>query len=94
MHLLKETGVKAIAIDDSEVTNLTTILKSFGDDYRLSRVTIVHNPKGSITKDFNRTHEYCLFLTSENDKEAIGRSLEKKQNTKKDETLGRKLTKN
>jgi adenine-specific DNA-methyltransferase len=83
MPLLKETGVKAIAIDDSEVTNLSTILKSFGDEYRLTRVTVVHNPKGSITKDFNRTHEYCLFLTSESDKEAIGRGLEKNKNPRK-----------
>ncbi|GAB7218290.1 DNA methyltransferase [Vibrio comitans] len=83
MGLLKEDGVKAVAIDDSEVTNLSKIMESLSDEHRLTRVTVVHNPKGSITKDFNRTHEYCLFLTNENDKEAIGRTLEENSTPRK-----------
>lgn len=83
MSLLKEDGVKAVAIDDSEVTNLSKIMESLSDEHRLTRVTVVHNPKGSITKDFNRTHEYCLFLTNENDKEAIGRTLEENTTPRK-----------
>ncbi|WP_318475060.1 DNA methyltransferase [Photobacterium leiognathi] len=83
MGLLKEDGVKAVAIDDSEVTNLSKIMESLSDEHRLTRVTVVHNPKGSITKDFNRTHEYCLFLTNENDKEAIGRTLEENTTPRK-----------
>ncbi|RIW00424.1 DNA methyltransferase, partial [Vibrio harveyi] len=83
MSLLKEDGIKAVAIDDSEVTNLSKIMESLSDEHRLTRVTVVHNPKGSITKDFNRTHEYCLFLTNENDKEAIGRTLEENSTPRK-----------
>ncbi|MDP4496308.1 DNA methyltransferase [Vibrio cholerae] len=83
MSLLSDNGVKAVAIDDSEVTNLSKIMESLSDEHRLTRVTVVHNPKGSITKDFNRTHEYCLFLTNENDKEAIGRTLEKNDTPRK-----------
>lgn len=83
MKLLSDTGVKAVAIDDSEVTNLSKIMESLSNEHRLTRVTVVHNPKGSITKDFNRTHEYCLFLTNENDKEAIGRTLEKNEKPRK-----------
>jgi adenine-specific DNA-methyltransferase len=83
MTLLSEDGVKAVAIDDSEVTNLSKIMESLSDEHRLTRVTVVHNPKGSITKDFNRTHEYCLFLTNENDKNAIGRTLEKNETPRK-----------
>lgn len=83
MSLLSDNGVKAVAIDDSEVMNLSKIMESLSDEHRLTRVTVVHNPKGSITKDFNRTHEYCLFLTNENDKEAIGRTLEKNDTPRK-----------
>jgi adenine-specific DNA-methyltransferase len=83
LNLMKDTGVKAVAIDDSEVTNLSNILSGFSDKYRLTRVTVIHNPKGSITKDFNRTHEYCLFLTNEDDKEAIGRRLEENKSPRK-----------
>lgn len=83
MCLLSKDGVKAVAIDDSEVTNLSKIMESLSNEHRLTRVTVVHNPKGSITKDFNRTHEYCLFLTNENDKEAIGRTLEKNDKPRK-----------
>jgi adenine-specific DNA-methyltransferase len=83
MTLLSDTGVKAVAIDDSEVTNLSKIMESLSNEHRLTRITVVHNPKGSITKDFNRTHEYCLFLTNENDKEAIGRTLEKNDTPRK-----------
>lgn len=83
MGLLKEDGVMAVAIDDSEVTNLSKIMESLSDEHRLTRVTVVHNPKGSITKDFNRTHEYCLFLTNESDKEAIGRTLEENSTPRK-----------
>ena len=83
MNLLKDNGVKAVAIDDSEVTNLSKIMENLSSNHRLTRVTVIHNPKGSITKDFNRSHEYCLFLTNEEDKTAIGRTLEKNKNPRK-----------
>lgn len=76
MNLLNEDGVKVVAIDDSEMVNLSIILENIAPAYKLTRVSVVHNPKGSITKDFNRVHEYSLFLTK-TDKGYISRTLEK-----------------
>ncbi len=39
-------------------------------NFRNTRISVIHNPKGSITKDFNRVHEYAIFLTP-SDKSAI-----------------------
>lgn len=75
--LLQSHGVKVIAIDDTELVNLSKLVTDLFPQRRLSRITVVHNPKGSITKDFNRIHEYALFLTQEEDKQAIARTLEK-----------------
>ena len=83
MRLLKPTGVKAVAIDDTEMVNLSFLLEKEAPDYRLSRITVIHNPKGSITKDFNRTHEYTLFLTREDKKDVIARTLEKNETPRK-----------
>ena len=74
--LLSINGIKTVAIDDTEMINLVKILEESYWDYRLSRITVVHNPKGSITKDFNRVHEYALFLTPPGDVKLIARSLE------------------
>lgn len=76
-NLLNDDSVQTVAIDDSEVTNLSIILKNNFNDYRFSKVTVIHNPKGSITKDFNRVHEYAIFLTKDNKKSHIARTLEK-----------------
>jgi adenine-specific DNA-methyltransferase len=83
MSLLKEDGVKTVAIDDSEMTNLSIILEDIAPSYRLSRVAVVHNPKGSITKDFNRVHEYSLFLTKADKKGYIARTLEENDTPRK-----------
>jgi adenine-specific DNA-methyltransferase len=74
MKLLNEDGVKVVAIDDSEMVNLSIILSNVAPEYNLSRVSVVHNPKGSITKDFNRVHEYSLFLTKTGKKGYIART--------------------
>lgn len=83
MSLMKNDAVKAVAIDDTEMVNLSLILKEAAPEYRLSRITVVHNPKGSITKDFNRTHEYALFLTREDEKKVIARTLEENDTPRK-----------
>ncbi len=76
-NLLESKGTMTIAIDDAEMVNLSKIVEEIFSEYRMSKITVVHNPKGSITKDFNRVHEYALFLTKEDDKKAIARTLEK-----------------
>ena len=82
-QLLKINGVKIVAIDDTELINISKIIEDIFSNNRISRVTVVHNPKGSITKDFNRTHEYAIFVTNELDKKAIGRSQEKNTTPRK-----------
>ncbi len=83
MHLLNEDGVKVVAIDDSEMVNLSIILENVAPAYKLSRISVVHNPKGSITKDFNRVHEYSLFLTKDDNKSYIARTSEENDKPRK-----------
>jgi len=59
--LLKEDGVLVIAIDDNEVHRLRLLIEDIFPDYDISSVTLVQNPRGNITKNFARTHEYALF---------------------------------
>jgi adenine-specific DNA-methyltransferase len=80
--LLTTDGVETVAIDDTELADLTKILEQIAPNSRISKVTVVHNPKGSITKDFNRTHEYAIFLTPEKP-DCIARSLEKNDTPRK-----------
>ena len=82
-EMLIADGVHTIAIDDTEVVRLSSLLEEQYPEFRLSRVAVVHNPKGSITKDFNRVHEYALFLTRETSKAAICRTLEKNDTPRK-----------
>lgn len=83
MKLLKFDGVKTVAIDDSEMVNLSTILEQVAPEHTLSRITVVHNPKGSITRNFNRTHEYALFLTRDGLSGSIARTLEENSSPRK-----------
>lgn len=82
MKLLSSDGVKTVAIDDSELTNLSIIMKQVAPDYKLSPITVVHNPKGSPTSNFNRVHEYSLFLTPP-EGGVIARSLEENKTPRK-----------
>ncbi|WP_049268586.1 DNA methyltransferase [Citrobacter braakii] len=83
MKLLKFDGVKTVAIDDSEMVNLSTILEEVAPEHTLSRITVVHNPKGSITRNFNRIHEYALFLTRDGLSGSIARTLEENSSPRK-----------
>jgi len=47
---MKKNGVKSVAIDDTEMVNLSKILEDVYPEFRQSRVTVIHNPKGSITR--------------------------------------------
>lgn len=82
MNLLRDDGIKVVAIDDAEMVNLSKILDENSPGYKQSKVSVVHNPKGSITNAFNRTHEYALFLTPEG-KRAINRTLEENEKPRK-----------
>lgn len=82
-ELLTYHGTKTVAIDDAEAVNLSLLLEQQYDDYSISRITVVHNPKGSITRNFNRVHEYAFFLTKINSGGAIARTLEKNDTPRK-----------
>ncbi|MBV7538945.1 site-specific DNA-methyltransferase [Duganella sp. sic0402] len=82
MNLLQFDGMKTVAIDDSEMVNLCTVLEQTAPEHTLSKVTVVHNPKGSITRNFNRTHEYALFLTRDG-LSTVARTLEKNDTPRK-----------
>lgn len=81
--LLSDGFVYTVAIDDTEYCNISMILRENFTSHRISPITIVHNPKGSPTKDFNRTHEYAIFITEEDNKNAIARILEKNETPRK-----------
>ena len=79
LKMLKNNGVKTFAIDDTELANLAKLLENACPEHKISKVTVIHNPKGSITKDFNRVHEYAIFLTKHDVKGCIARTLEKNE---------------
>lgn len=81
--LLNKKAVKTLAIDDTEISNLSILSSQLYPNYRQSRVTVIHNPKGSITKDFNRVHEYAIFLTPENNNQVIERTLTENEKPRK-----------
>ena len=82
MNLLMFDGVMTVAIDESEMINLSKIMEDVAPDHTVSKVTVVHNPKGSITRNFNRTHEYALFLTRDG-LSGVARNLEKNDTPRK-----------
>lgn len=83
LTLLSPQGVKTVAIDDTEMARLSEVLATIAPGFRLSRITVVHNPKGSITKDFNRVHEYALFMTREGVEDCIARTIEENEVSRK-----------
>lgn len=82
-QLLAERSVYTVAIDDTEVHRLSLLLEQKFSNHRISTITVVHNPKGSPTKDFNRTHEYAIFITEEKAKNCIARILEENDTPRK-----------
>jgi adenine-specific DNA-methyltransferase len=61
-RLLSKNGVLVIAIDDNEVHHLRTLIEQLMPSHDVTSVTVVHNPRGNITNNFARTHEYALFI--------------------------------
>lgn len=81
--LLKEDGILIVAIDDNEVHRLRMLLDEIMPNHDITSVTIVHNPRGNITNNFARTHEYALFL--------IPKGFSAISRIQKDNTTPRKL---
>ncbi len=81
--LLSKEGIQVIAIDDAEMVNLSKVSEEIYNSHKLTKVSVIHNPKGSITRDFNRVHEYSLFLTPIEGDNYISRTLEKNEKPRK-----------
>ncbi len=88
--LLTERAVQTVAIDDKEMVHLSMLLEAASPNSKLTKVTVIHNPKGSITKDFNRVHEYALFVTPADVSNCIARTLEKNEKPRKMRRWGAK----
>lgn len=76
--LLRDEGTLIIAIDDNELAHLLMLAESIFPQRDVTSVTIVHNPRGNITKNFAQSHEYALFLITKG-KSVITRTM--KENT-------------
>jgi adenine-specific DNA-methyltransferase len=63
--LLSDAGILCTAIDDQQVTELTTILREvFGSDEVLGTVAVRSNPSGRITlRGLAQCHEYAIFCS-------------------------------
>ena len=61
-HLLKESGMIIVTVDDYEIGSLRLLMDEiFGEQNRLGLVTIMHNPRGrSDDLYFASSHEYAL----------------------------------
>lgn len=81
--LLKPDGILIVAIDDNEVHRLRMLIDELMPGYDTTSITIVQNPRGNITNNFARTHEYALFIIPKR-QSVIAR-------IKKDNTTPRKL---
>ena len=80
--LMGSNGVLCTAIDDAELDNLSLILKLEFLEHKTTKVSITTNPKGSITKDFNRVHDYALFTVPRSEKR-IARTPEENDELRK-----------
>ncbi len=78
-NLLTENGVLICAIDENEVNRLGLLLEEIFYGYELHCITIVHNPRGVIGKNFSYTHEYALFVFPAN-KKIIGHRVIEENN--------------
>ncbi len=83
-RLLKSDGVLAIAIDDNELAHLVCLLeiKELFESHDRTIVTMIHNPRGNITNNFARTHEYIIFFIPKG-KQTLSRTIVDNKNPRK-----------
>ena len=61
-NLLKEDGVLVCTIDENERPRVELLLEMVFSGYKITAVTIIHNPQGVQGNNFSYTHEYALFV--------------------------------
>jgi len=69
-NLLTEDGIIVVAMDQSEIANLTKICDEiFGENNQLGLITVVHKPEGrNQEKFFGTSNEFALFYAKNKDK--------------------------
>ena len=58
----KDKGVHVIAIDNAENTRLQLLIERSLGEKTITPVTVIHNPGGTIGKNFSGSGEYALFV--------------------------------
>lgn len=61
-NLLSKKGVLICTIDENEFNRLGLLLEELFPSYKITCVTIVHNPAGVQGDNFSYTHEYAFFV--------------------------------
>lgn len=59
---LNQYGVHAISIDKAEISNLMQILKELFGGKEIVPISVIHNPGGTMGKNFSGTGEFCVFV--------------------------------
>ncbi|NLS93179.1 MAG: site-specific DNA-methyltransferase [Planctomycetaceae bacterium] len=67
-NLLRDDGVVCVSIDDTEFSNLRSVLTEvFGEDGFVSVVVIQSNKRGQTYKEIAKTHEYLVIYSRDPD---------------------------
>lgn len=61
-NLLSKNGVLICTIDENEFNRLGLLLEEIFPSYKITCVTIVHNPAGIQGDNFSYCHEYAFFV--------------------------------
>jgi adenine-specific DNA-methyltransferase len=69
-NLLSDDGIVCVSVDDTEFTNLRSILNEvFGEDGLISTIVIQSNKRGQTYKEIAKTHEYLVIYSRDPDVE-------------------------
>lgn len=58
---LDHTGVHAVSIDKAEVSNLIKVFQESFEERDIVPVSVIHNPGGTMGRNFSGTGEFCIF---------------------------------
>jgi len=77
--LLTKDASISLAIDDKELSNLSSMLEHEFSQFDLYKTIVIHYPgSGTGRSNVTRTHEYCLFLVPEDQDVLRGETIEKR----------------
>ncbi|MCC6550626.1 MAG: site-specific DNA-methyltransferase [Ignavibacteriaceae bacterium] len=59
---IEQTGVHVIAIDKAELSRLMLMLEDIWTEKLITPISIIHNPGGTMGKNFSGTSEFAIFI--------------------------------